>query len=128
MCFFSSRRRHTSCALVTGVQTCALPISLPVVIANHSAPVEESIELGQLLPWLRIATDTMGREHAVLSDGLRHLRIDIMAGSLIHARGAVLLHYEIWGSQTAARRLRTLERFLDLIRRSEEHTSELQSL
>src|SRR3546814_6923738 len=23
---FSSRRRHTSCALVTGVQTCALPI------------------------------------------------------------------------------------------------------
>src|SRR3546814_11946481 len=27
--FFSSRRRHTSCALVTGVQTCALPISVP---------------------------------------------------------------------------------------------------
>src|SRR3546814_17490242 len=27
MCFFfSSRRRHTRCALVTGVQTCALPI------------------------------------------------------------------------------------------------------
>src|SRR3546814_6118659 len=24
--FFSSRRRHTICALVTGVQTCALPI------------------------------------------------------------------------------------------------------
>src|SRR3546814_5841257 len=24
---FSSRRRHTRCALVTGVQTCALPIS-----------------------------------------------------------------------------------------------------
>src|SRR3546814_12712683 len=26
MFFFSSRRRHTRCALVTGVQTCALPI------------------------------------------------------------------------------------------------------
>src|SRR3546814_9991338 len=26
--FFSSRRRHTSCALVTGVQTCALPICI----------------------------------------------------------------------------------------------------
>src|SRR3546814_8437218 len=25
--FFSSRRRHTRCALVTGVQTCSLPIS-----------------------------------------------------------------------------------------------------
>src|SRR3546814_7718600 len=24
--FFASRRRHTRCALVTGVQTCALPI------------------------------------------------------------------------------------------------------
>src|SRR3546814_7007513 len=27
-CFCSSRRRHTRCALGTGVQTCALPISL----------------------------------------------------------------------------------------------------
>src|SRR3546814_1418428 len=27
MFFLSSRRRHTRCALVTGVQTCALPIS-----------------------------------------------------------------------------------------------------
>src|SRR3546814_13100189 len=26
VCFFSSRIRHTICALVTGVQTCALPI------------------------------------------------------------------------------------------------------
>src|SRR3546814_7552978 len=30
---FSSRRRHTRCALVTGVQTCALPISIEDVIA-----------------------------------------------------------------------------------------------
>src|SRR3546814_5706538 len=29
--FFSSRRRHTRCALVTGVQTCALPILLGVL-------------------------------------------------------------------------------------------------
>src|SRR3546814_7154499 len=28
--FFSSRRRHTRCALVTGVQTCALPICEPL--------------------------------------------------------------------------------------------------
>src|SRR3546814_10195655 len=28
--FFSSRRRHTRCALVTGVQTCALPICASV--------------------------------------------------------------------------------------------------
>src|SRR3546814_11144901 len=31
--FFSSRRRHTRCALVTGVQTCALPISTLLLLA-----------------------------------------------------------------------------------------------
>src|SRR3546814_15515704 len=30
--FFSSRRRHTRCALVTGVQTCALPISRAMLL------------------------------------------------------------------------------------------------
>src|SRR3546814_4649448 len=33
--FFSSRRRHTRCALVTGVQTCALPISFPERLDLH---------------------------------------------------------------------------------------------
>src|SRR3546814_2017223 len=42
--FCSSRRRHTRCALVTGVQTCALPIYHPALLANgascsHSLPV-----------------------------------------------------------------------------------------
>src|SRR3546814_1027795 len=32
--FFSSRRRHTRCALVTGVQTCALPIYEMVVMTK----------------------------------------------------------------------------------------------
>src|SRR3546814_3576016 len=32
--FFSSRRRHTRCALVTGVQTCALPIYRLDVLAT----------------------------------------------------------------------------------------------
>src|SRR3546814_967139 len=33
--FFSSRRRHTRCALVTGVQTCALPIWQRVAADGH---------------------------------------------------------------------------------------------
>src|SRR3546814_2359495 len=41
--FFSSRRRHTRCALVTGVQTCALPIYLGLgqgqAIGDVAAPV-----------------------------------------------------------------------------------------
>src|SRR3546814_2743702 len=36
--FFSSRRRHTRCALVTGVQTCALPI------LHREIPVQGEIE------------------------------------------------------------------------------------
>src|SRR3546814_2371235 len=39
--FFSSRRRHTRCALVTGVQTCALPISR---VAKLAAEVNEKVE------------------------------------------------------------------------------------
>src|SRR3546814_10196158 len=35
--FFSSRRRHTRCALVTGVQTCALPISV-LGVDHHWQP------------------------------------------------------------------------------------------
>src|SRR3546814_10861912 len=33
--FFSSRRRHTRCALVTGVQTCALPILITIAVFYH---------------------------------------------------------------------------------------------
>src|SRR3546814_8716850 len=35
--FFSSRRRHTRCALVTGVQTCALPILVGVSLSLSAA-------------------------------------------------------------------------------------------
>src|SRR3546814_992101 len=34
--FCSSRRRHTRCALVTGVQTCALPISMTALKTSES--------------------------------------------------------------------------------------------
>src|SRR3546814_7668400 len=42
--FFSSRRRHTRCALVTGVQTCALPIlsaecqEIEILWTEHDGP------------------------------------------------------------------------------------------
>src|SRR3546814_4248524 len=37
--FFSSRRRHTRCALVTGVQTCALPICLFFIALSVVVPI-----------------------------------------------------------------------------------------
>src|SRR3546814_16980949 len=42
--FFSSRRRHTRCALVTGVQTCALPIS------SHSLTLRRPLRERRLGP------------------------------------------------------------------------------
>src|SRR3546814_4352337 len=50
--FFSSRRRHTRCALVTGVQTCALPIYLhyydlyvPIVKSSQQYPIADGEKL-----------------------------------------------------------------------------------
>src|SRR3546814_5009434 len=43
--FFSSRRRHTRCALVTGVQTCALPICDPV--AKRAAIIDSVWDFDQ---------------------------------------------------------------------------------
>src|SRR3546814_11855968 len=44
--FFSSRRRHTRCALVTGVQTCALPISMAGTDARSPAtPMAQAASL-----------------------------------------------------------------------------------
>src|SRR3546814_16346895 len=40
-CFFSSRRRHTRCALVTGVQTCALPILSTDKLLSIKTPGEK---------------------------------------------------------------------------------------
>src|SRR3546814_7149433 len=45
--FFSSRRRHTRCALVTGVQTCALPISGEVSVSLAKLSFEQDIRSGQ---------------------------------------------------------------------------------
>src|SRR3546814_14613717 len=47
MFFFSSRRRHTRCALVTGVQTCALPIS-----SDALAQAQEALKDPQLMAML----------------------------------------------------------------------------
>src|SRR3546814_952528 len=44
--FFSSRRRHTRCALVTGVQTCALPI---FVLSPHPSAARCTQEASRIV-------------------------------------------------------------------------------
>src|SRR3546814_1374099 len=52
--FFSSRRRHTRCALVTGVQTCALPIFVLLGCVRRHETFEQLgyDDLVKLASWL----------------------------------------------------------------------------
>src|SRR3546814_2807712 len=90
--FFSSRRRHTRCALVTGVQTCALPIYVDAVDHPLGRARAEQSRLAAIF------------DHRLL-DRQQHVAAT--------ARGPAI----------AGPRQRA-----DELRRSEEHTSELQSL
>src|SRR3546814_2154594 len=106
---FSSRRRHTRCALVTGVQTCALPIYLgdgvePQRVLVHHDRLQE------------------------LAHHLQHLGVEdeLLEGGdepALHPAGAVHDHVGMAHHRAPQRHLRFIGGL-----RSEEHTSELQSL
>src|SRR3546814_5443264 len=70
--FFSSRRRHTRCALVTGVQTCALPICR-VAEATTLVPALREHNPGDYLPRM---TDAASRMLARDYDGVLKLVAD----------------------------------------------------
>src|SRR3546814_2055550 len=96
--FFSSRRRHTRCALVTGVQTCALPISFSTWAGWSQKVVPPESGRGTSLASIGISADIASRVRRVIScrnDSFRPIWCDDRDDE----RG-----------------------------RSEEHTSELQSL
>src|SRR3546814_5433436 len=57
--FFSSRRRHTRCALVTGVQTCALPILLARSAMARWLFVLSLIAIIVIFGYLFLATDVI---------------------------------------------------------------------
>src|SRR3546814_6713312 len=95
MFLFSSRRRHTRCALVTGVQTCALPIWLQPRRSTVRYKTNDVLTVG--------GNDTADAA-SLPSHRVRTLR---PAHHNLHIRS---------GRRAALRD------------RSEEHTSELQSL
>src|SRR3546814_8943573 len=73
MCIFlfSSRRRHTRCALVTGVQTCALPISAHVPGRDHPDEVlTQREDQEQLAARIALSED----EKALFLFGMRCVR------------------------------------------------------
>src|SRR3546814_17690345 len=69
---FSSRRRHTRCALVTGVQTCALPISPGA--PSYAAPnPERKMELN----WTTNKPTTPGDRKSVVKGKSVSVRVDL---------------------------------------------------
>src|SRR3546814_3101176 len=133
--FFSSRRRHTRCALVTGVQTCALPISgqraghdaAEVPALQGVAPDEKVIARGEV--------EGAPADHVWPARGIvAPCQSDLEPAGLLGNRGRPV-------GEVAGERLKAGPgQQVDVLRhparpaalvdhlRSEEHTSELQSL
>src|SRR3546814_3470261 len=141
--FVSSRRRHTRCALVTGVQTCALPIYPLVADREQAAQIDKCGDTlrAEILRRQRFREDrvpfrrhhrsfsarapfewpgqkTAGKDHAARQLGLAIAKQQVMERPrldiVLICRSSV---------RDPSEELR-----LQLIRRSEAHTSELQSL
>src|SRR3546814_1855982 len=72
LCFFSSRRRHTRCALVTGVQTCALPICAGDYSVGGVTPTPSpSMDIQVSSNFERLLFDVGGRDGAALAEQMR---------------------------------------------------------
>src|SRR3546814_3396682 len=142
--FFSSRRRHTRCALVTGVQTCALPISgspqrslraagrkLPARVPTTppTAPACRAVRHEQALADAPGGRRTPQRERRLVlpqppapgGGGLSAEPAGLRAGPLVLAGGRALDRAPFRRAASAGSGSRRRHR-------SEEHTSELQSL
>src|SRR3546814_2073631 len=132
--FFSSRRRHTRCALVTGVQTCALPISTRCCLTRSpsafwdcrrtTAPTRVFRSTKSQADRRGVCRSNMAapsrRGLFFLGGGLRRgvRGLSIPAAPVEHARGNREEENDRnEHQQTGGKRVR-----------SEEHTSELQSL
>src|SRR3546814_6821786 len=115
--FFSSRRRHTRCALVTGVQTCALPIYTDLFPARQRQQVAAEPGKDQYLEPESQVAGFPARQRLHLINVMQDRRIDLAPeqdDERINDRikcgepPTPLQHYPK--------------------KRSEEHTPELQSL
>src|SRR3546814_3738112 len=119
--FFSSRRRHTRCALVTGVQTCALPISA------NTAKILANQEIADMILALGCGT-----RKDCNPDNLRYERIVIMTDADVDGAhiATLLMTFFFQEMPELVRRghLYLAQPPPYRLVRSEEHTFELQSL
>src|SRR3546814_2807751 len=130
--FFSSRRRHTRCALVTGVQTCALPISVYASEVPQSLSIvgREDIErfdsdsVSEALRYTPgVTTDVFGDDDDYDWLRIRGFQADQTGVFLDNAQNLSFAFGSFFIDPYALERIEVLRG-----PRSEEHTSELQSL
>jgi hypothetical protein len=91
--------------------------TLRVAALTECPEATERLDHDRLARWLHIVTDPDGREHAVLSDGYRRIRIDVEEGSLTTGQ-PIWLRYtlsDVVGRDTEAR-LMPLRRLAGLFR------------
>src|SRR3546814_9932147 len=76
VCFCSSRRRHTRCALVTGVQTCALPIC-----AGEANGADEQPQLAILAQYVKdLSFENPNAPQVFQSSGQPKLDVNVNVG------------------------------------------------
>src|SRR3546814_10583648 len=139
--FFSSRRRHTRCALVTGVQTCALPISTLV-----PRPGQENLwgdgyfEGNDNVDWNKAIykSSAPAQEYSLSASGGSDKVTYYVAGNFLDQTGLMKFGGDNYGRYNTTGRingvlsdktsLTYIIRYSREAFRSEEHTSELQSL
>src|SRR3546814_4061666 len=93
----SSRRRHTRCALVTGVQTCALPISQVVVdvgrVVGRRTEWKEEVRLGHHPGDERIRSVRRLRYDPATELGIAH-RPDLLRQRQVGDRSVARIEHE----------------------------------
>src|SRR3546814_2752053 len=123
MYFVASRRRHTRCALVTGVQTCALPICDPGIRGDPPGPVKASGRRGAALGSRRVGVE------AAMADEQRRGPWVVRASRQVYENPWIrVVEHDVLqpGGNPGIYGVCRMKALA--VGRSEEHTSELQAL
>ena len=91
----------------------------PATLCVEAIPTDradpDGLDLERIASWLTVVTDPGGYDHAVLSDGRHHIRLDVAQGRLA-GETRVHLHYRLHGAGSAEAAILPLRRLLHLQR------------
>jgi hypothetical protein len=91
------------------------PGTLTVIATPTVGRDPDGVDPNALSRWLTIVADPGGVEHAVLSDGWHHIRLDLEAGTLT-GDSPIVLSYRLRGIASAVTKILPLRRLLHLCR------------